>query len=143
MFSSLDFHYSLACPSHTGSGIILVIFHDYLFERLMKLLDAVDTPSEGFNKVMTVLLSTSQFIAGAIAIFLDNTIPGTRKERGLEAWTSSDRFKEEDYDSYDIPWLRKVTNLPFCKFCPISPAFKIKPKVQAEVTTKSLEESDL
>merc|ERR1719210_2151478 len=48
--------------------------------------DAVDTPSQGFNKVMTVLLSTSQFIAGAVAIFLDNTIPGTRKERGLEAW---------------------------------------------------------
>merc|ERR1712176_1633177 len=47
--------------------------------------DAVNTPSDGFNKVMTVLLSTSQFIAGALAIFLDNTIPGTRKERGLEA----------------------------------------------------------
>lgn len=103
----------------------------------------MNTPSDGFNKVMTVLLSTSQFIAGALAIFLDNTIPGTRKERGLEAWTSSDRFKEEDYDSYDIPWLRKITDLPFCKFCPISPAFKIKPKVQAEVTSKSLEESDL
>ena len=103
------------------------------------------TPSDGFNQVMTVLLSTSQFIAGAVAIFLDNTIPGTRKERGLEAWTSTDRFKEEDYDSYDIPWLRKVTNLPFCKFCPISPAFKIKAKVQAQPTSKTLDtnESDL
>ena len=108
-------------------------------------LDAVNTPSDGFNQVMTVLLSTSQFIAGAVAIFLDNTIPGTRKERGLEAWQSSDRFKEEDYDSYDIPWLRKITDLPFCKFCPISPAFKIKPKVRTEPTTKTSEtnESDL
>ena len=38
--------------------------------------DAISTASPGANQVITVLLSTSQFIAGVIAITLDNTIPG-------------------------------------------------------------------
>ena len=70
-----------------------------------------------------VLLSTSQFVAGIIGIFLDNTIPGTKKERGLLAWNSTERFSDSDFDVYDIPWLRCITDLPFMKFCPISPAW--------------------
>ena len=45
-----------------------------------------------------VLLSTSQFVAGIIGIFLDNTIPGTKKERGLLAWNSTERFSDSDFD---------------------------------------------
>ena len=37
---------------------------------------AIDTKSAEFNQVATVLLRTSPFVAGAIAMFLDNTIPG-------------------------------------------------------------------
>ena len=90
-----------------------------------------------------VLLSTSQFVAGIIGIFLDNTIPGTAKERGLLAWNSTERFSESDFDVYDIPWLRCVTDLPFMKFCPISPAWgptgnKDQPESGA---TKEVEES--
>ena len=54
----------------------------------------------------------------------DNTIPGTRKERGLEAWNSRDKYSPEDYVSYDIPWLRFLTDIPCMKYIPISPAFQ-------------------
>ena len=39
----------------------------------------VNTPSTEFNQVITVLLKTSMFLAGAIGCFLDNTIPGKHK----------------------------------------------------------------
>ena len=36
----------------------------------------VNTSSNEFNQVITVLLKTSMFLAGALGCFLDNTIPG-------------------------------------------------------------------
>lgn len=87
-----------------------------------------------------MLLSTSQFVAGMLGIFLDNTIPGTKKERGLLAWNSTERFSESDFDVYDIPWLRCVTDLPFMKFCPISPAFR-KEKRAVESQEANIDET--
>ena len=90
--------------------------------------------------MVQVLLSTSQFVAGILGIFLDNTIPGTKKERGLLAWNSTERFSDSDFDVYDIPWLRCVTDLPFMKFCPISPAFR-KEKREAESQQANIDET--
>jgi nucleobase transporter 1/2 len=63
------------------------------------------------------------------AIILDNTIPGTRKERGLDAWAQNGEAEDLEnipgMETYDIPWLRKITNLSFMKYVPISPAFKV------------------
>ncbi|CAG5078124.1 Oidioi.mRNA.OKI2018_I69.PAR.g8907.t1.cds [Oikopleura dioica] len=68
---------------------------------------------------------TAPFIGGFFAIILDNTIPGTRKERGVDAWAQSSSDDDVDgLETYDIPWLSKVTNLSFMKYVPISPAFK-------------------
>ena len=36
------------------------------------------TSSNEFNQVITVLLKTSMFLAGAIGCFLDNTVPGKK-----------------------------------------------------------------
>ena len=36
----------------------------------------VNTGSNEFNQIITVLLKTSMFLAGAIGCFLDNTVPG-------------------------------------------------------------------
>ena len=44
-------------------------------------------------KVIVVLMSTAPFVAGVAAILLDNTIPGTRQERGLTSWASTTEFK--------------------------------------------------
>ena len=36
----------------------------------------IQTGSAAANQILTVLLSTSMFVGGAIAMFLDNTVPG-------------------------------------------------------------------
>ena len=38
------------------------------------------TSSNEFNQVITVLLKTSMFLAGAIGCFLDNTVPGKKMQ---------------------------------------------------------------
>ena len=38
---------------------------------------AVNTGSEIADQILTVLLSTSMFIAGVLGFVLDNTVPGT------------------------------------------------------------------
>ena len=94
--------------------------------------------------MVTVLLSTSQFVAGIIGIFLDNTIPGSKEERGLLAWNSNERFDDSDFDVYDIPWLRCVTDLPFMKYCPISPAWgqNNRDKEEQAVENSNVQESE-
>ncbi|XP_035682494.1 solute carrier family 23 member 1-like [Branchiostoma floridae] len=44
---------------------------------------AIRTGSSEVDQILTVLLSTHMFIGGFIGFTLDNTIPGTRAERGL------------------------------------------------------------
>ena len=36
----------------------------------------IDTGSDEFDQIITVLLSTSMFIGGSLGFILDNTIPG-------------------------------------------------------------------
>lgn len=73
-----------------------------------------------------MLLVYPNLCAGVVACFLDNTVKGTLKERGIEAWQvmiddKSDNMKEFDGDVtiYDIPpprYLKKSNvfrRLPF------------------------------
>ncbi|XP_044077420.1 solute carrier family 23 member 1 isoform X3 [Siniperca chuatsi] len=72
------------------------------------------------DQILTVLLSTEMFVGGFLGFCLDNTIPGSRQERGLVNWRSS----SSSSSSYDLPlgmgvirrtrWLRRF---------PISPSF--------------------
>ncbi|CAG5098761.1 Oidioi.mRNA.OKI2018_I69.XSR.g15952.t1.cds [Oikopleura dioica] len=91
--------------------------------------NSINTGSTGLDQVIVVLMSTAPFVAGVAAILLDNTIPGTRQERGLASWNSSAEFKDEDFQVYDIPWLRFITNISWMRHIPISPAYQPKPSV--------------
>ena len=42
--------------------------------------DALQTGSSAADQIFTVLLSTSMFVGGAIAMLLDNTVPGERRD---------------------------------------------------------------
>ncbi|XP_075413850.1 solute carrier family 23 member 1-like [Tenrec ecaudatus] len=59
------------------------------------------------DQVVQVLLTTGMFVGGFLGFLLDNTIPGSREERGLEAWT---RVQEEGEEAskalqvYGFPW---------------------------------------
>lgn len=85
---------------------------------------AISTGSELADSILTVLCSTSMFVAGVLAFLLDNTIPGTREERGLTNWGHADTSTEaegEQFKVYDLPLIQPYLNklpvtryLPFC-----------------------------
>jgi len=90
---------------------------------------AIQTGSSAADQIFTVLLSTSMFVGGAIAMLLDNTVPGTKEERGLITWAANSKSEskdnqgdEENLNSYDFPCgmtlLRKLSWLRFCPVCP-------------------------
>ncbi|KAM4746984.1 solute carrier family 23 member 1-like [Rhinophrynus dorsalis] len=77
------------------------------------------------DQVILVLLTTGMFVGGFFGFFLDNTIPGTKEERGILAWNEV-HGELDDYldvgEVYDLPfgigtkvcsaaWLRYI---PFC-----------------------------
>ncbi|KTF92764.1 hypothetical protein cypCar_00020764 [Cyprinus carpio] len=79
------------------------------------------------DQIITVLLTTEMFVGGFIAFVLDNTIPGTRKERGLIEWAA------ENYsgagivktDTYDFPiGMGLVRKLGCLRYLPICPTFR-------------------
>ncbi|XP_008311447.1 solute carrier family 23 member 1-like [Cynoglossus semilaevis] len=69
--------------------------------------DSLKTGVTELDQVLRVLLTTHMFVGGFLGFFLDNTIPGTKRERGL---SSSDTTLHEDSDS---TLLTDVYNLPF------------------------------
>ncbi|XP_035534745.1 solute carrier family 23 member 1-like [Morone saxatilis] len=93
---------------------------------IMKNPDFFKTGVKEVDQVINILLTTHMFVGGFLGFFLDNTIPGTKRERGLLAW---DKVHVEDSCStlgteevYDLPfgitsrlstqsWVRYV---PFC-----------------------------
>ncbi|KAG8438698.1 hypothetical protein GDO86_005041 [Hymenochirus boettgeri] len=94
----------------------------------------LETGIRELDQVIQVLLTTGMFVGGFLGFFLDNTIPGTKLERGLIAWNEAHGEVDDCLDVgevYDLPfgigskfctapWLRYV---PFCpkpkKQCPI------------------------
>ncbi|XP_075458682.1 solute carrier family 23 member 2-like isoform X2 [Ascaphus truei] len=78
------------------------------------------------DQVILVLLTTGMFVGGFLGFFLDNTIPGTKEERGIIAWKEVHGEIADGgldvADVYDLPfgigrrfctaaWLRYI---PFC-----------------------------
>ncbi|XP_018423391.1 PREDICTED: solute carrier family 23 member 1-like [Nanorana parkeri] len=86
----------------------------------------LETGISGLDQVILVLLTTGMFVGGFLGFVLDNTIPGTKEERGILAWKTVNGETDMDCgdasDVYDLPfgigtkcctasWLRYV---PFC-----------------------------
>ncbi|KAG5515686.1 hypothetical protein RHGRI_036661 [Rhododendron griersonianum] len=60
----------------------------------------------GLNYVMNTLLSLNMVVAFLIAVILDNTVPGTRQERGVYVWSEPEAARRE-------PAVAKDYELPF------------------------------
>ncbi|KAJ4971363.1 hypothetical protein NE237_004462 [Protea cynaroides] len=60
----------------------------------------------GLNYVLNTLLSFHMVIAFLIAVILDNTVPGSRQERGVYVWTEPENARSE-------PAVAKDYGLPF------------------------------
>ena len=86
-----------------------------------------DTGSEIVDQIFTVLLSSSMFIGGLVGFILDNTVPGTAKERGLLAWNkqAESSSASADYECYNLPYITKYLHkLKWAKYIPLSPTFE-------------------
>nr|XP_005991386.1 PREDICTED: solute carrier family 23 member 2-like [Latimeria chalumnae] len=69
---------------------------------------AIETGLIQLDQVMRVLLTTSMFVGGFFGFMLDNTVPGSKEERGIIAWKEvHDKDLEETLD------MEEVYNLPF------------------------------
>uniref|UniRef100_A0A8C4S7L3 Solute carrier family 23 member 1 n=1 Tax=Erpetoichthys calabaricus TaxID=27687 RepID=A0A8C4S7L3_ERPCA len=89
---------------------------------------AISTGVPEIDQILTVLLTTEMFVGGCLAFLLDNTIPGSKKERGLVEWKEGAHSNSDmcvDLLSYDFPCgMAFVKKLKFLRFVPICPTFK-------------------
>ncbi|XP_029290168.1 xan_ur_permease domain-containing protein [Cottoperca gobio] len=69
---------------------------------------AIATGVVELDQVLLVLLTTSMFVGGFFGFILDNTIPGSKHERGILAWN-----KAHEDDSSNTLKSGEVYNLPF------------------------------
>ncbi|XP_048862984.1 solute carrier family 23 member 1-like isoform X1 [Brienomyrus brachyistius] len=69
---------------------------------------SIATGVNELDQVLQVLLTTSMFVGGFFGFVLDNTIPGSKHERGLVAWNEAHHEIEDD-----VPETSEVYNLPF------------------------------
>uniref|UniRef100_A0A8C9ZCH6 Si:dkey-106n21.1 n=1 Tax=Sander lucioperca TaxID=283035 RepID=A0A8C9ZCH6_SANLU len=80
------------------------------------------------DTVIVVLFTTHMFIGGFFGFILDNTIPGTDKERGIKSWR--DKVQQEgrnfcDQSCYDIPFCNGVLKRFRCfQYLPFLPSYK-------------------
>lgn len=85
----------------------------------------IDTGIKELDQIIVVLFTTHMFIAGFFGFILDNTIPGTDKERGLKCWQEEAQETGAhtcDVSCYDIPYcgwiLKRCRWLQYLPFLP-------------------------
>ncbi|CAG4975797.1 unnamed protein product [Colias eurytheme] len=99
------------------------LFFPLVLTRWMSSHHAIHTGFEALDAVLQVLLSTSILVGGVVGCVLDNVIPGTREERGLDKWAQEmclEAVGASTGDTYDFPvgmsFIRRwnwTTYLPF------------------------------
>ncbi|KAG7214921.1 hypothetical protein INR49_005196 [Caranx melampygus] len=104
-----------------ASGVLMVIMG--VFGKVGAIFTTIPTPVIGgmfmnpkaiatgvveLDQMLQVLLTTSMFVGGFFGFILDNTIPGSKQERGILAWN-----KAHEDDSSNTLESGEVYNLPF------------------------------
>ncbi|KAK9516245.1 hypothetical protein VZT92_024188 [Zoarces viviparus] len=88
----------------------------------------IDTGIKELDQVIVVLFTTHMFIGGFFGFVLDNTIPGTDKERGIKSWQDQVQQGSKNYcdeSCYDIPYLNSVFKRFRCfQYLPFLPSYK-------------------
>ncbi|XP_062612059.1 solute carrier family 23 member 2-like isoform X2 [Saccostrea cucullata] len=89
--------------------------------------DRVKTGSDELDQVIRVLFGTASFAGGFIGFLLDNIVPGSKHERGIDRWVrlSDNGESEPEVDGvYDLPFVTKyIRRVRLCQLCPVSPTF--------------------
>ncbi|CAH1789115.1 unnamed protein product [Owenia fusiformis] len=90
---------------------------------------AIATGSVVADNIFTVLFRTSMFVGGLVGFVLDNSIPGTDKERGISQWkqqtSDDDPYVNDLLAMYDLPFgMGFIKKHKFFQYLPFSPTFK-------------------
>lgn len=89
--------------------------------------DRVKTGSDELDQLIRVLFGTASFAGGFIGFLLDNIVPGSKHERGIDRWVRlSDNGESEPEEDgvYDLPFVTKyIRRVRLCQLCPVSPTF--------------------
>ncbi|KAK3084365.1 hypothetical protein FSP39_012253, partial [Pinctada imbricata] len=88
---------------------------------------SIHTGVELIDQILLILLRTNMLVGGVLAFILDNTIPGTKEERGLLIWNAGaqDSNKDTVCKTYDIPFIQTYLNRINClRFIPICPTYQ-------------------
>uniref|UniRef100_A0A4W3GU97 Solute carrier family 23 member 1 n=1 Tax=Callorhinchus milii TaxID=7868 RepID=A0A4W3GU97_CALMI len=90
--------------------------------------NSINTGIPEIDQILTVLLTTEMFVGGCIAFVLDNTIPGTKEERGLVQWKEGANANSDtsaDLRTYDFAiGMSLLRRAPCLQYLPICPVFK-------------------
>ncbi|XP_034288169.1 solute carrier family 23 member 1 isoform X2 [Pantherophis guttatus] len=90
--------------------------------------NAINTGIAEVDQILRVLLTTEMFVGGSIAFILDNTVPGTQKERGLVQWKAGAHTNSDEcakLKSYDFPFgMGLIKRTHWLKYVPVCPVFK-------------------
>uniref|UniRef100_A0AAQ6AC03 Uncharacterized protein n=1 Tax=Amphiprion ocellaris TaxID=80972 RepID=A0AAQ6AC03_AMPOC len=87
----------------------------------------IDTGIKELDQVIIVLFTTHMFIGGFFGFVLDNTIPGTDKERGIKSWQDKVQGESKctcDQSCYDIPFCTPIFKRFRCfQYLPFLPSY--------------------
>merc|ERR1712224_1016093 len=70
--------------------------------------------------VFFVILSSAMLLGGVLGFVLDNSLPGSLKERGFSERLAPELLSNETEQSYDLPF---PTNFKFSRYIPFLPAY--------------------
>uniref|UniRef100_A0A672Z2E4 Si:dkey-106n21.1 n=1 Tax=Sphaeramia orbicularis TaxID=375764 RepID=A0A672Z2E4_9TELE len=88
----------------------------------------IDTGIKELDQVIVVLFTTHMFIGGFFGFILDNTIPGTDKERGIKNWRDKEHFESQkmcDQSCYELPYCSSLFRRFRCfQYLPFLPSYK-------------------
>ncbi|CAL8359006.1 unnamed protein product [Lota lota] len=89
----------------------------------------IDTGVKELDQVILVLFTTHMFIGGFLGFVLDNTIPGSEKERGIKSWRKkvqeSGQGQAVNQSCYDIPFCNAIFQRFKCfQYLPFLPSYR-------------------
>ncbi|CAL8376008.1 unnamed protein product [Arctogadus glacialis] len=89
----------------------------------------IDTGVKELDQVILVLFTTHMFIGGFLGFVLDNTIPGSEKERGIKSWRKKVQENGQGHavsqSCYDIPYCNGIFQRFKCfQYLPFLPSYR-------------------
>ncbi|XP_068170113.1 xan_ur_permease domain-containing protein [Antennarius striatus] len=116
---------------------------------ILKHPESITTGVVELDQVLLVLLTTSMFVGGFFGFILDNTIPGSKHERGILAWNKAHEDDssntKESGEVYSLPFgiSSYLSSSPCVRYIPFCPTSVPSSLVECRVNTNGLEPKQL